>query len=216
MKAAFGISVPEQLAEITRPDRCGLIIYDMQVGIVPQVPDGPKVLEACIRLLAAARKANMRVFYTRHAFLANRAAGTGQLRRAMIWQRKDDPAQTSPLMLRESASWQIMPELTPQPDDVVIDKITMSAFESTFLNLAFRDAQLNSFIIAGIATEVGIEPTVRHGADLNLIPVIAADACGSRTQALKDRSIAGLKETGEVVISTVDEICSNLPHRASL
>jgi nicotinamidase-related amidase len=212
MKSAFGLSIPERLGEIASPDRCGLIIYDMQVGIVPQVPDGPQVLANCVRLLALAREANMRVFYTRHTFLPNRAAGTGQLRRAMIWQRKDDPTQTTPLMLRESVSWQIVPELAPREDDVVIDKITMSAFESTFLNLVFRDAQLNAFIIAGIATEVGIEPTIRHGVDLNLIPVIAVDACGSRTQVLKDRSISTLKETGEVVISTVDEICSNLRH----
>lgn len=215
MKSAFGISIPEHLGEITDPDRCGLIIYDMQVGIVPQVPDGPPVLENCLRLLASARQAGMRVFYTRHTFLPNRAAGTGQLRRAMIWQRKDDPAKTSPIMLRESASWQIVPELAPQADDVVIDKITMSGFEGTFLNLAFRDAQLEAFIIAGIATEVGIEPTVRHGTDLNLIPVIAVDACGSRTQVLKDRSISTLKETGEVIISTVDEVCPTLqPRRA--
>lgn len=210
MKSAFGIAIPENLAEIVDPNRCGLIIYDMQVGIVPQVPDGPQVLANCARLLASARQANMRVFYTRHMFLPNHAAGTSQLRRAMIWQRKDDPAQTSPLMLRESASWQIVPELAPHADDVVIDKITMSAFESTFLNLAFRDAQLNSFIIAGIATEVGIEPTARHGTDLNFIPVIAVDACGSRTNALKDRSISTLKETGEVVISIVGEVCSHL------
>lgn len=213
MKSAFGISIPEHLGEIVRPDQCGLIIYDMQAGIVPQVPDGPQVLENCKRLLASAREAKMRVFYTRHTFLPNRVAGAGQLRRAMIWQRKDDPAATSPFMVRESASWQIVPELAPQPDDVVLDKITMSAFESTFLNLTFRDAQLKAFIIAGIAIEVGIEPTVRHGADLNLIPVIVADACGSRNQELKDRSISTMRETGEVVISTVDDICSNLQLR---
>ena len=213
MKSAFGISIPETLAEIVDPNRCGLIIYDMQVGIVPQVPDGPQVLESCVRLLASARQANMRVFYTRHTFLPNHAAGTGQLRRAMIWQRKNDPAQTSPLMLRESTSWQIVPELAPRVDDVVIDKITMSAFESTFLNLAFRDAQLDAFIVAGIATEVGIEPTVRHGGDLYLIPVVAVDACGSRAQELKDRSMSILKGTGEVVLSTVNEICSSLQQR---
>ena len=209
MKSAFGISIPEHLGEIVRPDQCGLIIYDMQAGIVPQVPDGPQVLVNCARLLAWARQANMRIFYTRHTFLPNKTAGTGQFRRAMIWQRKDDPAQTSPFMLRESVSWQIVPDLAPHADDVVIDKITMSAFEGTFLNLAFRDAQLKAFIIAGIATEVGIEPTVRHGSDLNLIPVIVADGCGSRNQELKDRSISTLRETGEVVISAVDEICNH-------
>lgn len=33
--------------------------------------------------------------------------------------------------------------------------------------------------IAGIATEIGIEPTVRHAADIGIIPVVVADACGA-------------------------------------
>lgn len=208
MKSAYGISIPEGLREICNPSRCALILYDMQAGIVPQIAEGPQIVAACANLLASARKANMRVFYTRHMFLPNRAAGVGQLRRAMTWQRKSDPAETDPFMLQGSDSWQIVPELAPIAGDVIIDKITMSAFESSFLNLALRDTQLKAFIIAGIATEVGIEPTVRHGADLNFIPVIAADACGSRSQELKDRSLATLKETGEVILSSVEEICS--------
>lgn len=58
------------------------------------------------------------------------------------------------------------------------DKIAMSAFEGTFLNIALRDCGINTFVIVGIATEIGIEPTVRHGADLSYIPVIVTDACG--------------------------------------
>ena len=48
----------------------------------------------------------------------------------------------------------------------------MSAFEGTFLDVALRDLGVNSFAICGIATEIGIEPTVRHGADLGYIPVV--------------------------------------------
>lgn len=213
MKSAFGVSVPEGLGEICSRHRCALILYDMQAGIVPQLAEGPQIVAACASLLASARQAGMRVFYTRHMFLPNRAAGVGQLRRAMTWQRKSDPSETVPLMLQGSDPWQIIPELAPISGDVILDKITMSAFESTFLNLALRDAHLEAFIIAGIALEVGIEPTVRHGADLNFIPVIASDACGSKTPELKDRSLATLKETGEVIAASVDEICSNLGNK---
>lgn len=213
MKQAFGISVPEGLRELCAPDRCALIVYDMQAGIVPQISDGKDIVTRCVALLAAARSTGIRVFFTRHLFLPNRSSGVGQLRRAMIWQRKTDPAETKPLITQGSAGWQIVSELAPREDEVVIDKITMSAFESTFLHAALRDAQLQSFIVAGIALEVGIEPTVRHGADLNLIPVVAADACGSKTKAAHERSIATLEETGEVVISTTDEIVSSLMAR---
>jgi biuret amidohydrolase len=199
MKHAFGLSVPEKLEEICTPSRCALIVYDMQAGIVPQIAEGPAVLKQCQQLLNAARAGGFRVFFTRHIFLPNCAAGVGQLRRAMVWQRKGDPMDTRPLFSQSSPSCQIVPELAPKDDEVVIDKITMSAFEGTFLNLALRDAHLQAFIIVGIALEVGLEPTVRQGADLNYVPIVVTDACGSKTPQLKARSLATLEETGEVI-----------------
>jgi nicotinamidase-related amidase len=47
------------------------------------------------------------------------------------------------------------------------------------LDIALRDCGVNAFIIVGIATEIGIEPTVRHGADLGYVPIIVTDACGA-------------------------------------
>jgi biuret amidohydrolase len=208
VKHAFGLSVPEKLEEVCTPSRCALIVYDMQVGIVSQIAEGPTILSRCQQLLTAARAGGFRVFFTRHIFLPNRAAGVGQLRRAMVWQRKSDPMDTKPLILQNSRSCQIISELAPQDDDVIIDKITMSAFEGTFLNLALRDAHLEAFIIAGIALEIGIEPTVRHGADLNYVPIVAADACGSKTQQLKERSLATLEETGEVIALSTSQLVS--------
>jgi biuret amidohydrolase len=212
MKQAFGISVPETLAEIYAPSSCALLMYDMQVGIVPQISEGPVVLDRCKQILDAARRGGFRVFFTRHFYLPNQAIGSGQLRRAMVWQRKDDPADTTPFIPHGSKRWEIVPELAPQEGEVIIDKITMSAFESTFLNLAMRDAHLESFIIAGIALEVGIEPTVRQGVDLNYLPVVVADACGSRTAEAKTRSLASLTETGEVItINTADLVSALTP-----
>jgi nicotinamidase-related amidase len=210
MKPAFGVAVPDGLGEICAPDRCGLIIYDMQAGIVPQIADGRQIVEKCQSLLSAARRAGMRVFFTRHLFLPNAVSGVGQLRRAMVWERKTDPADTFPLITQGSSAWQVVPELQPRENEVVIDKITMSAFESTFLNLAMRDAQLQAFIIAGIAMEVGIEPTVRHGADLNFIPVVAVDGCGSKTPEAMERSLATLNETGEVIFCSVAQVISSM------
>ncbi len=115
-----------------------------------------------------------------------------------------------PLITQGSSAWQIVSELQPRENEVLIDKITMSAFESTFLTLALRDAQVQAFIIAGIAMEVGIEPTVRHGADMNFIPIVALDACGSKTPEAMGRSLATLKETGEVMLCSIAEIISSL------
>jgi nicotinamidase-related amidase len=126
----------------------------------------------------------------------------------MIWQGLNDPLKIRPMMTQGSSAWQIVPELAPREDEVVIDKITMSAFEGTFLNIALRDAQLESFVIAGIALEIGIEPTVRQSLDLNYLPIVITDACGSKTPELKERSLATLRDTGEVMTSTTAEVLS--------
>jgi nicotinamidase-related amidase len=210
MKQAFGISVPETLEDICTPASCALLVYDMQVGIVPQISEGREILSRCKQILDAARRGGFRVFFTRHFYLPHQVAGAGQLRRAMVWQRKEDPADTTPFITQGSDRWQIVPELAPEVGEVTIDKITMSAFEGTFLNLAMRDAHLEAFIIAGIALEVGIEPTVRHGADLNYIPIVVGDACGSKTEHVKERSLASLNETGEVITVSTMQLISAL------
>lgn len=206
MKHAFGLQVPQDLHDIVQPSRCALVMYDMQVGIVPQISAGLEIQKQCAFLLEAARKAGLRIFHTRHFFLPTGAAGVGQLRRAMVWQRKEEPQETICFIPQGSPAFEIVPELQPRKDEVVVDKITMSAFEGTFLNLALRDAGIDSFFIAGIALEIGIEPTVRQGLDLNYIPVVITDACGSKTEELKQRSLASLEETGEVLMTTTADI----------
>ena len=179
-----------------------------QKGIVPQISAGPKIVSLCGKLLEAARAGGFRIFFTRHFFLPNAVAGVGQLRRAMVWQHKKKPEETRPVFLQGSPLWEIVPELAPREGEVIIDKITMSAFEGTFLNLAMRDARLDCFVIAGIALEVGIGPTVRHGLDLNLCPVLVLDACGSKTTDAQQQTMATLRETGEVWASPSAEVLS--------
>ena len=179
MKSAYGLTVPADLQETCAPDRAAIVVYDMQAAIVPQIADGPSIVTGCRQLLAAARSSGYRI-HTRHIFLPNATAGVGQFRRAMVWQRKDNPLDTKPLFTATSPASQIVPELTPTENDVVIEKITMSAFEGTYLDIALRDANLVAFIIVGIALEVGIEPTIRHALDLNYIPILVSDLCGAK------------------------------------
>jgi nicotinamidase-related amidase len=77
------------------------------------------------------------------------------------------------------------------PEEAILDKITMSAFEGTPLALALRDCGILSVAVVGIATQVGIEPTARHAADLCFSPVIIADACGAGDEAAARRSLGG-------------------------
>src|SRR5262245_46553445 len=212
MTEAYGLSIPDHLSEVCAPARCAVIIYDMQAAIVPQISSGGEVTAQCRRILEAARAGGHRIFHTRHFFLPNAVAGVGQLRRAMAWQRKKKAEETRPFFLQGSPAWEIVSELAPREGEVVIDKITMSAFEGTFLNLAMRDAHLDCFIIAGIALEVGIGPTVRQGLDLNLCPVLVTDACGSEPADACEHTMATLTDTGEVfAVSSAEAISTMSP-----
>ena len=99
-------------------------------------------------------------------------------------------------LLRYTPGFQIAPEIAPLPSEGVIDKITISVLAGTFLDIAFRDCGINSFVIVGIALEVGIEPTVRHGMDLSYIPVVVTDACAYGNSGAADRSLAALSFAG--------------------
>jgi nicotinamidase-related amidase len=192
MQHAYGLEIPQTLEEVCRPQRMALLVYDMQVGIVSHIPDADAFVARVGRVVEAARRAGVRVIFARHLALPNELAGVFQLRTAMGWQRVQRVEDVKPQFLRDSPSFQLVPELTPLPSEAVFDKLAMSMFVGTPVEMVLRDCGINAFTIVGAVTEIGIEPTVRHGADLGFIPVVVADACGSVDQAAGERSLASL------------------------
>jgi nicotinamidase-related amidase len=201
MKTTHGLEIPGSLRELIDPKRCALIVYDMQVGIVGQVKDGLAVTARVKGVLDAARKASMRVFYTRHLSLPKQLMGAAQYRMAMAWQRVDDPEKVQPWFLRDSPGFQIVPELEPLPSEAIFDKLAMSAFEGTPLNMALRDCGMRSFLIAGIAMEIGIDITARHGTDLGFVPIVVRDACGAGHPDAADRALQTLEFLSDTVLA---------------
>jgi biuret amidohydrolase len=204
MKHTDGLVIPTTLKDACDPQRMALLVYDMQVGICSQVKTAGQIVTRISGLLAVARSRGMRVAFTRHLSLPKTWMGAMQYRTAMTWQRKDEPDSVAPWFLRDAPGFQIVPELTPAPEEAVFDKITMSAFEGTPLAIALRDCGILSIAIVGIATEVGIEPTARHAADLCFIPVIVADACGAGDETAAQRSLESLRFAGDAIISDTE------------
>jgi biuret amidohydrolase len=93
-------------------------------------------------------------------------------------------------------------------DEAILDKITMSAFEGTPLAIAVCDVGAKSFIIAGVAIEIGIDPTVRHGADLGFIPVVVEDACGAGQAEAASRSLANMRFMGDAMLCSTEDLAA--------
>lgn len=215
MQEFAAIKIPESLNEIMSSQNTGLIVYDMQVGIVKQVQNVQNITQNVGRVLAAARKAGIRTFFTRHMSLPKELMGAFQCRTAMAWQRADSMEKVKPIFLRDSPAFQVVPELAPRPSEGIVDKITMSAFEGTYLEIALRDCGIRSFIIVGIALEIGIDPTCRQGSDLGFWPILVRDACGFGNEEAANHSVASLQHMGDTTITDVETVCRLLDERWS-
>jgi len=208
MQRAFGLSIPQTLEDVCDPKRLALIVYDMQVGIVNQIGNGAEITARVLQVLEAARAARIRVFFTRHMSLPKELAGVSQLRTAMAWQKVKSVDQVKPWFLRDSPGFHLIPEMNPLPSEAIFDKIAMSAFAGTPLDMALRDCGIDAFAVVGIAMEIGIEPTVRHGVDLGYIPVVVKDACGFGHSDAAQRSVSSLEFAGDAIFTGVDAICA--------
>ena len=208
MERAFGLNIPQTLDDVCDPTRLALVVYDMQVGIVKQIENGQQITDRVLQVLDAARAARIRVIFTRHMSLPRELMGISQFRMAMAWQRVKSANEVKPWFLRDSPGFHLIPELNPRPSEAVFDKIAMSAFEGTPLDIALRDCGIDAFAIVGIAMEIGIEPTARHGADLGYIPVVVKDACGFGHRDAAARSIASLEFSGDSLLTNVETICA--------
>jgi len=65
-------------------------------------------------------------------------------------------------------------------------------------------------MIVGVATEAGIEPTVRDEAGLGYFSVIFVDACGGGHEEAAKRSIESLTFSGDPFVADTETICGIL------
>lgn len=209
-----GLDVPETLEEICRPDRLALLIYDMQVGILGQIADADRVVANVEEALGAARAAGVRTYFTRHVTLPVELMGVAQLRMWRTWQQVERIEDVTSPFLPDAPQTQIVAELAPTAKEAVLDKLTLSAFAGTPLELALRGAEVRALAIAGVATEIGIEPTVRHAGDLGFIPVVLTDACAAGNAEAGDRAIEGLRFLGDAVLTDVAQFSAALAAHA--
>jgi len=206
MRWRSSLDIPETVGDACDPATMAVIVYDMQVGVVRQLPDGAETIERVSQVLTAARSGGYPIFYTRHMSLPPRLMGMAQLRTAMAWQHVDDPEQVESWFLRDTPGFQIVADLSPRGDEAVFDKLAMSAFAGTPLEMALRDLGIHAFAIVGVALEIGIAPTVSHAVDLGLIPVVVTDACGGRDRPAMQRALDSIRVSGDALLTDVAAI----------
>ena len=209
MQRAFGLDVPDTVAEMCRPAAAAVLVYDAQVGILPHVKDREALVERIREVVDAARAADVPVFYVRHVSLPPTHLGVGALRTAMAWQRKERVDDVTSAFPPDAPHTAIVDELAPAEGEPVFDKLGMSALVGTPLEAVLRDRGVTTLVLVGAVLEIGIEPTARHAADLGFLPVVVDDACGIVEPDAAQRSLDSLDyslmsyrtTTAEVVVA---------------
>ncbi|MFE2094654.1 cysteine hydrolase [Streptomyces sp. NPDC059460] len=172
-----------------------------------------RVVSRAVEVVEAARAARVRTFFLRHVTLPPELMGASQLRMWRTWQRAEKAAEVVSPFPPAAPQTQIVPELRPTDREAVVEKVTMSAFEGTWLDIVLRDCGITTVVVIGVATEIGIEPTVRHAADLGYVPVLVTDACAGGDAEATERSLAALRFAGDALLTTTEEFRSVLASR---
>lgn len=140
---------------------------------------GLAAVAATARLLAAARAAGMRVFYTVVAY----APGDEQ---RVLWTRK------LPGLLdnrQGSQAVQVDPLVAPQPGDAVIEKKAASAFLGTGLAEDLAEAGVDTLLVCGTSTSGCVRATVVEGMGRDLRMIVVADCVSDRSALLHELAL---------------------------
>jgi ureidoacrylate peracid hydrolase len=193
------------------PERTALLLFDFLEGHVNRDAESrlrfaPVVANAA-RLLAAAREAGVTVAYAIADHRADRATSARTLRdtdNRLRPLRPGDP--DSPLITGGTPEARVVRPLEPAAADFIVPKHRWSAFHGTYLDLALRTRRIDTLVLAGGSTDVGIASTAFAARDLDYNLVIVSDACTSpepdNHEQLMRRvfpRMARVRTTGEVV-----------------
>jgi ureidoacrylate peracid hydrolase len=167
-------------------ERAALVLFDvLEEYVHPKDPAKAAVMkerrvaERLTQLLNGAREAGLTVFYA----AANHSPDGSDVVARLTDTDMDlrpwpDGAQPfRPTVHRGEAGAQIARELAPRPNEIVIYKHRWSAFYQTSLELNLRARGLDTIVLAGLSTDVGIASTAFSARDADFGIVFVRDAC---------------------------------------
>lgn len=153
------------------PGRAALLVMDVQQGVVGRFGgEAEALLEPLARAVAAARAAGVMAVYVRVGF-RERAPEVSVRNRSFA-----AISQAGGFGLDEAAT-QIHPAVAPQPGDPVVVKKRVSAFAGSDLELLLRSREIETLILAGIATSGVVLSTLREAADRDYRLIVLSDCC---------------------------------------
>ncbi|MCP9628895.1 cysteine hydrolase [Rhodopseudomonas palustris] len=150
-------------------------------------------------VLAAARRIGLPVIHTREGHLPDLSdAPPAKVARGAPSLRIGDPGPMGRILIRGEPGHDIVPELYPRADEIVIDKPGKGAFYATELSDVLQKYGIETLLVCGVTTEVCVNTTVREANDRGYRCVVIADGCASYFPEFHAAGLAMIKAQGGI------------------
>ena len=147
------------MATVREGNKTVLFVVDVQVGVMREAWDAPRIIGNIRRAVEKARDQNVPVIWIQH---------------------------TDKELVDGSPAWQLVPELVPAPGEVQIKKAYNSSFEETSLEETLANLSATHILLAGASSNWCIRATaygaLERGYDLTLLE----DAHATHTMTFRD------------------------------
>ena len=167
--------------------KTALLFFDILNGYVAEPEPGkPRVLKPwiqnAVRLSKAGRTAGLPIFFAKGNHRPDNATTalilTDTNNSLTPWP-SGEVTKTRMHVIAGGKSSDVLRDLEPAADDYYIVKYRWSAFFQTYLDLALRTRGIDTVIISGGSTDVGVASTLYSGRDLDYNMIVVSDACGT-------------------------------------
>ncbi|OCT46289.1 Peroxyureidoacrylate/ureidoacrylate amidohydrolase RutB [Cladophialophora carrionii] len=166
------------------------------------VEDARNLIPTIQALLSAARRAGFPVFFTREGHRPDLSTLSSRER----FRSRKNPRQLGigdrgPLgrfLVRGEPGHDVIPELEPRPDEVIIDKPGRGAFAHTDFELLLKMRGIRNLVLCGVTTDVCVSTTMREANDRGFDCLLLEDATAAATPQLHNATIESVKMEGGI------------------
>lgn len=211
--------------------RTAVLVVDMQNAFVRRggyfdligydISGTEKIIGSCKEIISLARERGIKIIYLQMGYSSDLSDSGGP--NSPSWYKSrglnlihQHPELKDKFYIYGTWGADIIEELEPQHEDIIVRKQKHDGFIGTNLDIVLKTWEIKYLVFIGTATNICIESTIRHAFSLGYFPILVSDAVSQMGPSLTQeatlynvRSAFGWVTTSEKLLSAIRGIQSS-------